>query len=135
MNEFDKNQNQGAETGAQGDKPAFGQFDKEQGQDRQTEQGESRQEEFAGADTPDEGRARRSRAASAARNSPRRARRSTRASRSRARPRRAAARIRTTSSADAFPTDDMTRPRPAFRARPFAMAGFTFGPRPAILGP
>jgi hypothetical protein len=63
MNEFDKKQNQGAETGAQGDKPAFGQFDKEQDQDqgRQTEQGEGRQEEFAGTDTPEEGRARRER--------------------------------------------------------------------------
>jgi hypothetical protein len=59
MNEFDKNQNQGAETGAQGDKPAFGQFDKEQGQDGQAEQAEVRQEESVGADTPEEGRARR----------------------------------------------------------------------------
>lgn len=59
MNEFDKNQKQGAETGAQGDKPAFGQFDREQDQDRQTEQGEVRKEESVGADTPEEGRARR----------------------------------------------------------------------------
>ncbi|HVQ10182.1 MAG TPA: hypothetical protein VMS43_17310 [Allosphingosinicella sp.] len=49
MNEFDKNQNQGSETSEQGGKPAFGQFDKEQGEDRQTEKGEGRQEEFAGA--------------------------------------------------------------------------------------
>jgi hypothetical protein len=61
MNEFDKKQNQGAETGAQGDKPAFGQFDKEQeqGQDKQTEQTETRPQESVGADTPEEGRARR----------------------------------------------------------------------------
>jgi hypothetical protein len=59
MNEFDKNQNQGAETGAQADKPAFGQFDKDQ--DQQTEQGEVREEESVGADTPEEGRARRER--------------------------------------------------------------------------
>lgn len=49
MNEFDKNQNQGSETGAQGGKPAFGQFDKEQGEDRQPEKGEGRQEELTGA--------------------------------------------------------------------------------------
>ena len=54
MNEFDKNQNQGSETGEQSGKPAFGQFDKEQGEDRQTEKGEARQQELAGAGQGDQ---------------------------------------------------------------------------------
>ena len=61
MNEFDKSQDKGKDTGEQGDKPAFGQFDKEQQQkqeqgqdeggeqipeDRQQQQGEIRKDEL-----------------------------------------------------------------------------------------
>ena len=37
MNEFEKNQDKGTQTEQQGDKPAFGQLDKEQGQQGQQE--------------------------------------------------------------------------------------------------
>ena len=40
MNEFEKNQNEDTETGQQGEKPAFGQLDKEQGQQGQQEFGQ-----------------------------------------------------------------------------------------------
>jgi len=72
MNEFDKNQDKGSQTDQQGEKPAFGQFDKDQeqgqtgqqqelgqqelgqkgeatGQPAQQEQGEIRKDEFADA--------------------------------------------------------------------------------------
>jgi len=70
MNEFDKNQDQGKSTGQQSDKPAFGQLDKEQGQQGgqefnqkgeeidqtgQQEQGEGKQQQDELAETDQQG--------------------------------------------------------------------------------
>ena len=43
MNEFEKNQGKGEQTGEQGEKPVFGQFDKEQGQQGQQGQQDSQE--------------------------------------------------------------------------------------------
>lgn len=45
MNEFEKNQDKGTQTGEQGDKPAFGQLDTEKGQGQQ-EQGQTGQQQY-----------------------------------------------------------------------------------------
>lgn len=50
MNEFEKNQDKGTQTEQQGDKPAFGQFDKEQGQQQEQGQPKQQQDELADAD-------------------------------------------------------------------------------------
>ena len=50
MGEFNKDQGQGDQSGQQTDKPAFGQFDKEQGQQQDQEFGQQGKEEFAGAE-------------------------------------------------------------------------------------
>lgn len=44
MNEFEKNQDKGTQTGEQGDKPAFGQLDTEKGQGQ--EQGQTGEQQF-----------------------------------------------------------------------------------------
>lgn len=50
MNEFEKNQDKGTQTDQQGDKPAFGQLDKEQGQQQEQSQPKQQQDELADAD-------------------------------------------------------------------------------------
>lgn len=50
MGEFDKGQGQDEQSGQQGDKPAFGQFDNEKGEGQQDQGQEKPQDETTGAE-------------------------------------------------------------------------------------